>query len=60
MTPQDSQTLTADVALSEQKVRDMLDWLERTTDERNFPAHLLAWAHEAEEWLRAALNQGQG
>jgi hypothetical protein len=38
----------------------MLDWLERTTDERNFPAHLLSWANEAEEWLRAALTNEPG
>lgn len=35
----------------------MLEWLERTRDERNFPAHLLTWCDEAEEHLKAAVAQ---
>jgi hypothetical protein len=44
------------VALERQKVQDMMDWLGRTVDDRNFPGHLIAWASEAEDWLSSVLT----
>lgn len=39
------------VMVPRERVEHFRDWLERTRDERNFPAHLFGWCEEADRWL---------
>lgn len=48
--------LSEDLSKLREQISELIEWLERTRDERHFPSHLFGWCEEADDRLKALLD----